>query len=318
MKHYTLRLFLKTLIVVSTAFTSVCGAPLTVETNSIASEWVVRHEGRPVFSYAFAPGRYKPYVKTLATIEGRNLLRDAPFDHLHHHALMYAVGVNGLNFWEEVAGSGIQLPVESTVTPPAARSPGRSEAGFSQVLHWLAPEHAFLPDTAAHALLIERRILKVAVDAPRREVALTWRSEFEVGPATNEVTLEGSNYFGLGVRFLAELDPLAKHFTARGGLDLADNRQDVSQHPWVAVAFPRSEAPATLAMLGDPKNAGGAPWFFSMKTPFAYLSATQRLDQQPRRYGRGERFTLQYLVTVTPKVATPTTLEARYQRWLNE
>jgi hypothetical protein len=176
-------------------------------------------------------------VKTLATIEGRNLLRDAPSDHLHHHALMYAIAVNDLNFWEEAPGAGVQLPIESSAAAPLIRSDGVSEASFTQTLHWLAPENAFLPDTAKHALLIEHRTLTVIVDEPRREVALRWHSEFEVGGSTNEVTLGGANYFGLGVRFLAELDPLADHFTKAGRLDLTDNRQDVSQHPWVAVAF---------------------------------------------------------------------------------
>jgi hypothetical protein len=65
-------------------------------------------------------------------------------------------------------------------------------------------------------------------------------------------------------------------------------------------------------------NDGGAPWFFSMKTPFAYLSATQQLDRRPRTYSREERFSLQYLVTVTPEVVTAADLQDRYQRWLND
>jgi hypothetical protein len=298
--------------------TSGFGASLTIETKSVSSEWVVRHDGKPVLSYVFAPGRYKPYVKTLATIEGRNLLRDAPSDHLHHHALMYAVAVNDLNFWEEAPGAGVQLPIESSAAAPLIRKDGVSEASFTQTLHWLAPENAFLPDTAKHALLIEHRTLTVIVDEPRREVALRWCSEFEVGGSTNEVTLGGANYFGLGVRFLAELDPAADHFTGQDRLDLSNNRQDVSQHPWVAVAFDQPGKPATLAILGDPQNEGGDPWFFSMKTPFAYLSATQQLDRRPRTYSREERFSLQYLVTVTPEVVTAADLQDRYQRWLND
>lgn len=294
------------------------GAPLSLETNNLPVEWVVRHEGKPVFRYAFAPGRYKPYVKELATVGGRNVLRDAPSDHLHHHALMYAIAVNGINFWEEAAGAGVQKPIESVATPPGLRADGVSEALFTQVLHWLTPGNAFLPDTTAQALLVERRTLTVMVDEARAEVALRWRSDFTVGQATNEVTLGGANYFGLGVRFLAELDVLADHFTEQGRVDLAGDRQDVSQHPWAAVAFGRSGQPATLTLLGHPQNGGGDPWFFSMKTPFAYLSATQRLDQQPRRYERGDRFTLQYLVTVTSDPATPAQLDARYRRWVEQ
>jgi hypothetical protein len=293
-------------------------SPLRVESSVSTVEWKVRQNDRTLFSYAFVPGTFKPYVKTLATVDGDNLLRDAPHDHLHHHALMFAIRVNGINFWEETTGCGVQRPVQ-TAEPTTRLSPaGLPQATLTQRLHWLAPENAFLHDTTPKALLLEQRTLTLTVDAPRREVALLWRSEFEVGPATNAVTLGGANYYGLGVRFLQELDPLADHFTATGRLDLADNRQDVSRHPWAAVAFNRPARPATFALFGHPQNPGGPPWFFSMRTPFAYLSATQQLDQQPRQYTRGERFALEYLVVVQSGSPAAAALEARRERWLNQ
>ena len=292
--------------------------PLQVQQHTAAAAWSVQHRGHTLFTYAFAPGKFKPYVQEMATVEGFNILRDAPFDHLHHHALMFAIRVNGINFWEEVPGCGVQKPVQ-TADPKVGVSPaGLPQASLTQVLHWLAPQDAFQPDTTARALLVERRTLTLTVDEPRREVALQWRSEFEVGQATNEVTLGGANYYGLGARFLQELDPIAAHFTATGPLDLANNRQDVSQHPWAAVAFDRAGTPVTFAMFGAPKNTGGAPWFFSMKTPFAYLSATQRLDQQPLKCVRGDRFQLDYLVVVQSGIAGKDQLEARYQRWMQQ
>ena len=51
---------------------------------------------------------FKPYVEKLFTPSGTNILRDAPSDHLHHHGLMFAVRVNGINFWEEKPDSGKQ------------------------------------------------------------------------------------------------------------------------------------------------------------------------------------------------------------------
>ncbi|MHC4656117.1 MAG: DUF6807 family protein, partial [Planctomycetota bacterium] len=52
---------------------------------------------------------FKPYVQQLFSPAGVNILRDAPADHLHHHALMFAVKVNGVNFWEETPTAGKQL-----------------------------------------------------------------------------------------------------------------------------------------------------------------------------------------------------------------
>jgi len=181
--------------------------PLQVQQHTTATAWSVQHRGKTLFTYAFAPGKFKPYVQELATVDGFNLLRDAPHDHLHHHALMYAIRVNGINFWEEAPGAGVQKPVQTAEPRLSMSAAGLPQASFTQVLHWVAPQDAFLPDTTSKALLVEQRTLTLTVDEPRREVALQWRSEFEVGQATNEVTLGGSSYFGLGVRFLRNSIP---------------------------------------------------------------------------------------------------------------
>ncbi len=295
---------------------SAVDVPLQLQPETTVTGWSVQRQGRTLLRYAFAPGKFKPYVQELATVDGDNVLRDSPHDHLHHHALMFAIRVNGINFWEEVPGCGVQKPVQTSGPAVSRSAAGLPQASLTQVLHWVAPQDAFLPDTTARALLVEQRTLTLVVDPDRREVALRWQSAFEVGQATNEVTLGGANYFGLGVRFLQELDPLARHFTGTGPLDLANNRQDVSRHPWAAVAFDRPGKPVTFAMHGAPANAGGAPWFFSMKTPFAYLAATQRLDQEPLKYVRGERFQLEYVVVVHSGLPAEAAIEAAGRRWL--
>jgi len=52
------------------------------------------------------------------------------------------------------------------------------------------------------------------LDEETLETALHWVAKFEVGAKTNQVTLTGANSFGLGVRFLKELDPLAQHMNS--------------------------------------------------------------------------------------------------------
>ena len=52
---------------------------------------------------------FKPYLRELYTPKGVNVLRNAPPDHQHHHALMFAVAADGVNFWEEAAGAGRQV-----------------------------------------------------------------------------------------------------------------------------------------------------------------------------------------------------------------
>jgi hypothetical protein len=172
-----------------------------------------------------------------------------------------------------------------------------------------------LPATNAPALLVEQRTLSLTIDEGEREVALHWRSQFEVGTKTNTVVLSGANYHGLGMRFVKELDPLAVHFTSDGPTQLDNNRQDVAPHPWEAISFQSPAHPATIAVFGGPANAHGAAHFFAMRTPFAYLSATQNLDQEPLTYHQGDRFALDYLVTIYPEVKTAGALSARAQRW---
>ncbi|MGA2866241.1 MAG: DUF6807 family protein [Verrucomicrobiota bacterium] len=292
-------------------------AGLSLSTSEEPTAGTVLWGQQKLFVYAFAPQKFKPYVKELAPLDGENILRDAPYDHLHHHALMYGIRVNGINFWEEVAGSGVQKVIRTW-------RPVFSEAGFGrpaqaqceQLLHWVAPAEAFLPDTAPVALLVEHRTLLLTVNPAQHEVALQWKSKFHVGGKTNTVTLSGASYHGLGLRFRQDLDALAVHSLAGAPPDLASNRQDVSRAPWAAVSFDAPGHPVTIALAGHPANQRGDAAFFSMLTPFAYLSATQGLDKEPLIYHQGDQFELNYLVLLYPEARYPSAaLRERVEAW---
>ncbi len=284
-------------------------SPLRWTAGVTTDAWIVSHQGQPLLRYAFSPRQNKPYVAEFSAPGGRNILRDAPADHLHHHGLMYAIKVNGLNFWEEASGSGVQRVVDTTT------SVASGAATLRQVIHWVAPQDAFLADTKPAALLTERRTLVLTVDAAARESALEWKAEFEVGTRTNEVTLTGTTYHGLGMRFLQELDSLANHSYAGRKPDLSNNRQEVSSAKWASGSFAAPEQPATIALVPHPTNARGDGLFFSMLKAFPYLSATQGLDQEPLIYRRGDKFTLRYLVLLYPEVKSTEALDARARRW---
>jgi hypothetical protein len=285
------------------------------ESSSRPTQWTIEYEGKPVMVYAFDPQKFKPYVKALNTLEGYGVLRDSPSDHLHHHALMYGITVNGINFWEETAGCGVEKVVESPLPILERTAGGLPQARLTQLLYWVAPQDAFLPNSNAPSLLIERRTLVLTLDPGKRETALHWQSAFEVGTRTNVVTLSGANYHGLGMRFLKELDPLAVHLTPEGRLDLANSRQDVSPHPWEAVIFDLPAKLATIALFGAAMNAWSDDHYFAMKTPFAYLAATQNLDREPLTYHRGDHFELNFLITLYPELKTTDALAERSRQW---
>ena len=98
--------------------------------------------------YEFAPYTYKAYVKELYTSRGNNVLRDSPHDHLHHHALMYGIKVNGVNFWEEISGSGRAERGRARRNPSWARAAMACRRQYcTQDLVWVPAADAFLPLT---------------------------------------------------------------------------------------------------------------------------------------------------------------------------
>jgi len=303
------------LLVSGAAERAAASQTLRVEATAAQVEWTVLQGDKKLLVYRSDPHQFKPYVKELCTIRGDNLLRDAPANHLHHHGLMYAIRINGLNFWEEISGSGVEKAIETSRPELDTSAAGLPQATIRQTLHWLSPQDAFLPDSPQLALLIERRTLVLAVNESKDEVALQWKSQFEVGGKTNTVVLAGSTYFGLGARFLEELDPIAALFNSEGTPDLTGTRQDVTPHDWCAAIFDRPSAPATFAMFGHPANIRGHATFFTMKRPFAYISATQGLDQEALVYHTGDKFQVEYLVTVYPALKSPAFLSARTADW---
>ena len=76
----------------------------------------------PVMTYRFA-GAPKPYVKELFTPAGVQVLLDSPADHIHHRGLMFAVAIDGVNFWEESTTSGRQVSQVAQPWPVEGKQP---------------------------------------------------------------------------------------------------------------------------------------------------------------------------------------------------
>jgi hypothetical protein len=109
--------------------------------------------GRELICYRRKDVPYKPYVERFRTPAGVNILRDAPHDHLHHHGLMYAVNVNGVEFWTETEESGRQHTTQSSTKAPVRRN-GWGCARIESTVEWRAPG-------AGAILLEEQRAIEV-------------------------------------------------------------------------------------------------------------------------------------------------------------
>jgi hypothetical protein len=277
-----------------------------------------RFQGRQLFAYNFASNQFKPYVRELFTLRGDNVLRDAPADHLHHHGLMYAIGVNGVNFWEEANQPGHQRHV-TWLAQDTRRSPGGlPRASFTELIHWVAHDDRAEADTTHAALLVERRTLTLTVDEAKEEVALAWHAEFEVGPRTNRVTLHGSDYNGLGLRLPAAWDHVARHENSEQAPYPAGGKPGAVPARWCAVSRTTDGRAVQVALFARPRGHAGTNCFFAMTEPFTYLAATQGLDRAPLEYRVGDRFAIDYLLLAYAAARTSAQLEARYLAWARE
>jgi hypothetical protein len=288
---------------------------LTLDVREAQGEIHIRWKGRPLLVYAFDATRFKPCVRELYTLRGENVLLDAPPDHLHHHGLMYAVRVNGVNFWEENDAPGVQKPVRLLAHSlrQSAGNPPRAE--FTQLLHWLAPTNRPGARTASgdpKPLLIERRTLTLSVNEAAGEVALEWDAAFEVGQ--EPVTLHGQNYNGLGLRPVRSFNGAAVFQNSERAPYPPPKQHASLPARWTSMTGKVGEREITLALMAAPANPGDSR-FFTMLEPFAYLSATQGLDREPLEYNPGDRYRLRYLLLLWSESKPPGFVQARYDSW---
>src|ERR1017187_6901584 len=106
--------------------------PISIDSKVDVGQLVVSYKGRKLLLYAFATNQFKPYVRELYTLRGENVLRDSPPDHQHHHGLMYAVYVNGINFWEEKGTPGFERHIELPLHTARIDAKGVPVASFTE------------------------------------------------------------------------------------------------------------------------------------------------------------------------------------------
>ena len=287
---------------------------LTLAVHDERGEIEIRFGGKPLLVYAFATNQFKPYVRELYTLGGENVLRDAPADHLHHHGLMYAIRVNGVNFWEERDALGVERPVKLLSHSVGKSATGLPEAKFTQLIHWLASTNRSAVNSKAVALLIEQRTLTVTVDEKAGEVAVQWDAAFEVGQS-GRVTLQGTDYNGLDLRLPQTFDRVAVFQNSEKSPYVGAKTRDNISARWTSVTGKTAKGEITLALFGGSANAGGNASFFTLLEPFAYLSATQALDKKLLEYAAGDKFRLSYLVAVYSESKSTDFVQQRSRLW---
>jgi hypothetical protein len=255
---------------------------------------VLRHDGGPVLVCRHDSAAFKPYVAQLHTPGGIGVLRDHVADHLHHHGLMFAVTVDGTDFWTEKPTSGRQVVLRTWT----------DTAELGQEIAWLAPDGT--------ALLQERRTITIH---PGPCTLATWRMRLEPPAGKAEATLTGHHYSGLGMRFLATMDR-AGRFIRLDQTEVAVVRGDerLAGARWYAIQGPIDGKAVTVALFDHPGNTRHPSRMFTMSTPFAYLSATLGLHQESLTVRTP--LDLRYGVALWDGTCTVEQIDATYRRWV--
>ncbi|MCX5639039.1 MAG: PmoA family protein [Planctomycetota bacterium] len=258
-----------------------------------------------VLRYCYQNVPFKPYVQQLFSPAGVNVLRDAPADHLHHHGLMFAVAVDGVNFWEEQQAPGRQAH-RAFADTRIDRRDGVPVAAFTERLNWVNPGSKEL-------LLKESRTIEVSRLAEPAVTILTWESKLEVPVGKEFVTLSGSPYFGLGVRFLQSIDVGGQFHNAAGKTGVQETND--KQATWCAYSAGADGKPVTIAMFDNPDNERHPAMWFTMDEPFAYLSATLGLHKEQLKVTASKPLVVRYGVAVWDGQVQPEQIDKLYKRW---
>lgn len=258
--------------------------------------------------YSYSSAASKPYVQQLFTPRGVNVLRDAPADHLHHHGLMFAVGVDSVSFWVERQDSGRQ--VHRCFTDVSVdRRDGLPYASLGEHIDWLNPGSREL-------LLKELRTIEVCRVRDFQVTLLTWQSRFELPAGTKAATLTGRNYYGLGMRFLKSMDSGGKFCNADGKTgEVVRGDETLVRSTWCAYTANANGKPVTVAMFDHPDNPRHPATWFTMAKPFAYLSATLNLHKEPLKIEPHRPLVLRYAVVLWDGQVEAERIGQLYRRW---
>jgi hypothetical protein len=298
------------LLILSFAFNSAFAAEVknqvkVTDVNGIVN---VSLSGSKILEYKYKDVPFKPYVAKLFTPGGVNILLDSPDDHKHHHGLMFAWNVNGVNFWEETENCGVQKQ-QSILIPKGESSEKKGQAKFSTILEWI-------DRTNQKMLLMESRTIEAESDVQQNATIVTWKSVFSVPKDINSVTISGAHYHGLGMRFLRSMDANGEFLTSSGKAgEVFRGDERLVESSWCAYVAQADGRTVTVAMFDHPLNVRPATYFI-MKTPFAYLSATMRLHEKPIELKAKDSLTVQYGIAVWDGKKDRSEIEKTYQEWL--
>ncbi len=255
---------------------------------------------------------FKPYITRIRSPKGVNPLRDNVPDHIHHHGLMFAVAVDGVDFWSEAKNCGRQIPLD--ITPESARvRGGEFVPTIKGRIDWTKYDYKTV--IAKEEREIESIPASLRHD-PNAPTLISWHTRLSPSAGAESIKLTGSHYFGLGMRFVKSMDnastfmfadPSATGLTVRGD-------EKLTPSAWAACTGAVDGNTVTVAMFDHPDNPRPVLWF-TMGKPFSYLSATTNLWKEPMVVKAGQELDVCYGVAVWDGKATREQIDAACRQW---
>ena len=273
----------------------------------------VRDGNRLLVEYRHGGDLFKPYIARLFSPGGANVLRDQVPDHPHHHGLMFAVGIDGVDFWAETKASG-RMADRTAANLRSIEADTHWVGTVTNALDWFGPVGGTPIARENRSIIVHRPVYRgEALGA----TLITWQTKLQPAEGRPSVKLAGSHYFGLGMRFVQSMDGADDFFTPEGkavGETVRGNERLV-RGPWCAYAAEAEGKPVTVAMLDHPGNVRPA-WWFIMAKPFAYMSATLNLHREPLTVEAGKPLALTYGVAVWDGKVSADEITRLHRRWL--
>jgi hypothetical protein len=276
---------------------------------------------RPCFVYNFGTALTRPFIHPLYTPAGREVTRDSPPGHVHHHGLMLAYGNIArdgdnrepyVNFWAdsgEPAGLGRIVHKgldELRAGPDAARIVARNE--------WRR-----ISDDAL--FLTERRTITLLRPESGEGCLLTWRSDLTA--AGRPLIFGGTpglgvSYYGLGLRVPEDMDG-GQLLDANGKTGVEAVNGDDAR--WCAYVG-GTQGLRGFAMLDHPDNPRHPTGWFVMNRDFGYMTASL-VCHEPYSLPAGATLSLRYGLVVFDigpgqegDRGVADFVEQQYRRWL--
>lgn len=263
--------------------------------------------GKLIADYRFEKVPFKPYIEKLRTPSGRNILRDAPHDHLHHHGLMFAIAVNGCNFWEE------STPKHGKQFTTRTQHP-KSDSNTS----WLTSELAWI-NGEQETLVRENR--KISVSTGDNVTLLDWQTELKAGEQGASLDKRNHHYFGLGMRFDQTMDKDGHFFSdseSNKSETISRGDERLTSCQWMAYTAKLNDEPVTVAVFGHPSNPIPTMAFTMGDTgkSFAYLGITLNLHRQPVEMKPNSSLIFRYRVAVWDGATSRETVAKTYSDFI--